>query len=131
MMQLRILVFALVEKEGIARMFEGIAKLLGKTSSEVVDAIVRQVAELSVEGVCGLVETHVEEMSLSEARGYVRARAVCIVRQQTRAAISRHPKASEAITDMVVRAATERILPTVLRQAGVGVPRRPELLMAA
>ena len=112
-------------------MFAAMAKLFGKASSGVIDAMVRQVAELSVECVCQRVATRVEEMTLSEARGYVRARAAQVVSRQARLAISRQPEVDVAWTSAIVRAATEQIVPLVLRQARVDVPRRIEARIAA
>jgi len=112
-------------------MLHGIASLLKKSSPEVVDAMTRQVAEQSVEDVCQRVATHMDGMTLSEARGYIRARAAGIVRRQTRLAISRNPGTGQDIAEVVARSATERILPTVLRRTGVGVPRALELPAAA
>ncbi len=112
-------------------MFHGITKFLKKPTSEAIDAVVRQVAEQSLESVCKQVEDCVDGMTLPEARGYVRARAAKIVRRQARQVISRQPAAIQELKDMVVQAATERILPAVLRQTSVGVPRTLELPMAA
>jgi len=101
-------------------MINVIAKLLGAPPASRVDVLSRQVAELSLESVCQLVGERVESMTFSEARGYVRARAAQIVRKQSRLAISRQAGAEQAWT-----VATERIVPLVLRQAGVGVPKLP------
>jgi len=106
-------------------MINVIAKLLGAPPASRVDVLSRQVAELSLESVCQLVGERVESMTFSEARGYVRARAAQIVRKQSRLAISRQAGAEQAWTESVVRVATERIVPLVLRQAGVGVPKLP------
>ncbi len=100
-----------------------IIKLLGADSASRVDALSRQVADSSVESVCQLVCGHIESMTFSEARGYVRARAGRIVRKQTRLVISRHARTKQAWEDAVTRAATEQLVPLVLRQAGVGVPK--------
>ena len=113
-------------------MIQGIAKLLGAVSSVKTDQLVKQVSEASIASVCERVAQHIEEMSLSEARGYVRARAARVVRRETRLAISRlssNVDASQA--DNVVRAATERLVPVVIRRMSVGVPRSAALPMAA
>jgi hypothetical protein len=112
-------------------MFERIAKLFGASPSPVVDALVRKVAELSVESVAARVAVQVEAMSLPEARGYIRARATQVVRRQTRLAIAKHPGASLAWTRSIVRASTERLLPLVLRKTGVGLPRQYAEVRAA
>lgn len=112
-------------------MFNGIAKLFGTAPTRAVDAVVSQVIESSLEGVCRLVDGRVNEMSLSEARGYVRARAAQLIACQSRQAISRSPESNLSWTPTVARAATERIIPLVLRQTGVGVPRSASLPKAA
>ncbi len=99
--------------------------------SGVIDALVRQVAELSLEGVVERVSARIEEMTLSEARGYVRARAAYVVRRQTRQVISQHQEATENWSAAIVPAATERLVPLVLRQTSVGVPRRNLMRKAA
>jgi len=113
-------------------MIEIFAKLLGAIPSRRIDALSRQVADLSLESVCQLVGDRIESMTFSEARGYVRARAARVVRKQARIVISRSPGADQAWGDVVTRAATERIVPLVLRQTGVGVPKvTSQLRMAA
>jgi len=112
-------------------MFKVIAKLFRPATSGQMDALAGQVAELSKDSVCQLVCDDVESMSLSEARGYVRARAARIVRKQARVVISRQPGAELEWVDLVARTATERLVPLVLRQAAVGVPRTAVIRMAA
>ena len=104
-------------------MINHLAKLLSAASAGRMDALSRQVADLSLQGVCELVGDHIEDMTFSEARGYVRARASRVVRKQARMAIGRHPGADQAWLDAITRSATERIVPLVLRQTGVGVLR--------
>ncbi len=113
-------------------MFSSIARLFRSTMpSGAIDALVRQIAELSLEGVVERVSDRIDEMTLSEARGYVRARAAHVVRRQTRQAISQHQEATEDWSEAIVPAATERLVPLVLRQTGVGVPRRNLMRKAA
>ena len=102
-------------------MIKAIAQLLGTGSASRIDALSRQVAELSLESVCELVHGRVESMSFSEARGYARARASRIVRKHARAVICRDASAEQAWEDDIVRAATEQLVPLVLRHTGVGV----------
>jgi len=104
-------------------MIKTLAKLLGATASSQGDSLVRQVADLSLESVCQLVSGHVEGMTFSEARGYVRARARRVVRKQARLVISPYPAAEQAWVDVIARRATEQLVPLVLRQTGVGVPK--------
>ena len=86
------------------------------------EPLVRQVVESSLPGVLQRVADHTDGMSLSEARGYVRARAAQVVKRQTRLAIMGQPEAQDSWKASIVRQATERLVPHVLRQAAVGVP---------
>ncbi|MGI9430005.1 MAG: hypothetical protein ACR2NM_15190 [Bythopirellula sp.] len=104
-------------------MINHLAKLLSGASNGRMDALSRQVADLSLDSVCEVVGDRIECMTFSEARGYVRARASRVVRKQARMAISRHPGADQTWLDAITRSATERIVPLVLRQTGVGVPK--------
>jgi len=112
-------------------MMNTIAKLFGFAPSSRIDAISRQVAELSLDSVCDLVCDRVDSMSLSEARGYVRARAARIVRRHAHFAIVRHAGVDVAWTDQVARMAIERMVPHVLRKTGVGVPKAATIRLAA
>ena len=104
-------------------MINTIAKLLGAAPTSQIDALARLVADVSLESVCQLVSGHVESMTFSEARGYVRARAGSLVRKQARVAINCQPGAEEAWIDAIAHGATEQIVPLVLRQTGVGMPK--------
>ena len=112
-------------------MIKAIAQLFGSASSSRIDALALQVVESSVESVCQLVEDQVECMKLSEARGYVRARAASVVRRQSRLAIGGQPGADVAWTDVVARTAIERLVPLVLRKTGVGVLKASVARLAA
>ena len=112
-------------------MLAGIAKLFGTTPSGAIESLTRQVAEMSLAGIVERVAARVDNMTLSEARGYVRARAAQVVRRQAQLAISQHKNAEPVWAAMIVPAATERIVPLVLRQTGVGLPRRTEMRLAA
>ena len=105
-------------------MLEAVAKVFRSEPSAKVEAFARQVVDESVADVAQLVAKQMEGMTLSEARGYVRARSAQIVRRQTRLAIHRHPHAAPDWSASIVRTATERLVPLVLRQTGVGIPRR-------
>lgn len=116
-------------------MVEVLANLLGISTSTKPDSLIKQVTEASIAGVCEDVAAEIDTMSLSEARGYIRARAARVVRKQTRLAISRQAKPHSICSHSVARAATERLIPTVLREMKVGVPRtlvaQPEPLRMA
>ena len=112
-------------------MLEAVAKMFRSESSAKIEALARQVVDESVENVAQLVANHMEAMTLSEARGYVRARSAQIVRRQTRLAVNRHPDAAPDWSASIIRAATERLVPLVLRQTGVGIPRRADTRSAA
>jgi len=112
-------------------MFSLFAKLIPAVPAAKADALARQVVEASLSAATELVAEQTSEMTLSEARGYVRARCGRIVRRQTRLAINRHPDANSTWTNTVVRIATERLVPLVLRESKVGVPRSTQLPAAA
>lgn len=113
-------------------MLTSIAKLFRSTApAEAIEALARQVSELSLEDVIERVSSRIENMPLSEARGYVRARAAQVVRIQTRRALSQHAEASEDWASLIIPSATERLVPLVIRQTGVGLPRPEKLRMAA
>jgi hypothetical protein len=80
------------------------------------DALVRHVAESSVEAVYRLVADRIESMSVCEARGYVRARAGREIRRQARLAFSNQPGLNQAWETLVVLRATERVAPLAMRQ---------------
>lgn len=80
------------------------------------DALVRHVAEASVEAICRLVQERVEAMGPCEARGYVRARAAREIRQQTRLAFSQQPGVDPSWELLVVVRSTERVVPLAMRQ---------------
>jgi hypothetical protein len=104
-------------------MLEAVAKIFRSQPSAKINAITRQVVDDSVADVAQLVANRMEGMMLSEARGYVRARSAQVVRRQTRLVLHRHPIASADWSASIIRSATERLVPLVLRQTGVGVPR--------
>jgi hypothetical protein len=72
------------------------------------DALVRHVAEASVDAICRLVEDRIEAMGPCEARGYVRARAAREIRQQ--------PGVDASWELLVVVRSTERVVPLAMRQ---------------
>lgn len=112
-------------------MIRRFAKLFQLASSKAIDSLAGQVAEACTESVYQRVVAQVEAMTLSEARGYVRARASQLVRRQTRLAISQTTDAKVDWSEQIVRVATERIVPRVLRQAAVGVPCVARIKVAA
>ena len=112
-------------------MIAEIAKLFGVTSSRKVEALIKQVADASIAPVCERLAEEMDAMSLPEARGYIRARAARVVRRETRIAINRLPKTEVVCSEVIIRSATEKLVPLVLRQLSVGVPRSSSLPMAA
>jgi hypothetical protein len=93
--------------------------LLGHTRSNV-EPLIRQIAEQSLAEVCQLVDGRMVGMSLAEARGYVRARATQIVMHETRLAIAKSTDVEFASMADIVRQATERLIPQVIRKMHVG-----------
>ena len=120
----------------VGSMIQTIAKLLSAAPTKQIDALSRQVADLSMEGVCQLVSGPIQSMTFSEARGYVRARAGRIVQKKALQVINQNPGAQTRTTesawvDDVVHAATEQLVPLVLRQVGLGVPKAATKLRLA
>jgi len=111
-------------------MIDLLMKLLPAAHSPDVETAIRQIAESSIEDVCQRVSPRIDKMTLSEARGYVRARAVEIVRAETRRLLAGKVDALQQF-DFVVRSAVERLVPAVLRRTGVGVPRPVSYVAAA
>ena len=105
-------------------MLEAVVEILRSEPSAKVEAFARHVVDESVEEVAQLVANQMEGMTLSEARGYVRARSAQIVLRQTCLAVNRHPNAAPDWSASIVRTATERLVPLVLRQTAVGIPRQ-------
>jgi len=83
---------------------------------QTLDALVRHVAEASVEAICRLVEDRIQTMGPCEARGYVRARAAREIRQQTRLAFSQQPGIDASWELLVVVRSTERVIPLAMRR---------------
>ena len=82
----------------------------------ILDALVRRVAEGSVEAICQLIGDRTRSMSVCEARGYVRARAAAEIRRQAKLAFSQQPGVDAAWAPLVILRATERAAPLALRQ---------------
>ena len=96
---------------------------VGGASRRALDALVRHVAEVSVEAVCRLVGNRIDAMSVCEARGYIRARASMEIRRQTRVACAHLSGVDAARQLLIVQRATERVTPQVLRHLASGRAR--------
>ena len=96
-----------------------VSYLRGKGSVRT-EKLVQDVADRSLESVCRDVEGHMGDMSLAEARGYVRARATQVVLREARLAIANSPDADFTIMANIVRAVTDRLVPQVIRRTHVG-----------
>jgi hypothetical protein len=92
----------------------------------VLDALVRRIAEASVEAICQLVGDRTRSMSVCEARGYVRARAAGEIRRQARLAFSQQPGVDAAWEPLIVLRATERVAPLAMRQLAAGRTQQAE-----
>ncbi len=108
-----------------------IAMLFKTTPAAKVEVVARQVVDSSLASATQLVAADLAEMSLSEARGFIRARCGRLLRRHTRMAINNHAEADICWTPQVLRMATERLIPVVLRESRVGMPRQLGLKMAA
>ncbi|QDS99736.1 hypothetical protein [Adhaeretor mobilis] len=85
-----------------------------------VELLSRQVAEQSLSGVTQLIAGSTSGMTLCETRGYIRARSGKEIRRQTRLLLASGTTGSGDITSAIIRKATERLVPRVLRQLVAG-----------
>jgi hypothetical protein len=104
-----------------------IERPVGAAARRSLDAMVRQVADLSVDAVSRLVADRVTKMTVSEARGYTRARAAKEIRRQTRLILPQHVAADADWQRAVIVRATDRVAPLVLRQLATERIRQAEL----
>ncbi len=100
--------------------------LLG-SARESAEPLVRQIAEQSLAEVCHQVDGRMTGMSLAEARGYVRARATQVIMRQARLAIANSADVEFTAMATVVRQATERLIPQVIRKSFVAAQRVPRI----
>jgi hypothetical protein len=103
-----------------------ISLLLGQGRSNV-EPLIRQIVEQSLSEVCRLVEGRMVGMSLAEARGYVRARATQIVMHETRLAIAKSSDVAFSSMADIVRQATERLIPQVIRKMHLANQQAPRV----
>lgn len=108
-------------------MVDAILSFLQGNLQRRLEAIVRQVADLSIEGVVDAVEGRTAGMSLCELRGYIRARAGGEIRRQARLVLSRHPGADPAWEAEVVARAADRVAPLAIRRLASVAYRKPAL----
>lgn len=80
------------------------------------EELVRHVAEVSVEKTCILVGDRTAGMGLSEARGYIRARAGKEIRRHARLAVARSIEADADWENAIAVRASDRLAPLVMRQ---------------
>lgn len=96
------------------------------------DALVKQVAEASVESVVRLVGDRTAGMSPCEARGYVRARSSVEIRRQVRVALSHRPTGEQQWESLITARAAEAAPALVLRRlAAAKAPARSSQRRAA
>lgn len=96
------------------------------------DALVKQVAEASVESVMRLIGDRTAGMSPCEARGYVRARSSVEIRRQVKAVLSQRPAGEQQWESLVIARAAEAAAALVLRRlATVSTPARSSKRRAA
>ncbi|MDC0936536.1 hypothetical protein OAS39_09625 [Pirellulales bacterium] len=95
------------------------------------DPLARQIADLSSAAVLNLVAGRTDRMTLCETRGYIRARAACEIRRQVRLSLA-NGSADAGLGPQLVRKATDRVVPVVLRRlAALEAPAPQHLLRAA
>jgi hypothetical protein len=112
-------------------MLDIVVKMFRRVPTNKSETLIRQVVESSLAEVAQRVAGRVDDMSQSEARGYVRARSSAVVLRQVRVALKRQANFAPELTAAVASAATERLIPQVLRQASAGVSRRMAPPLAA
>jgi hypothetical protein len=95
--------------------------LLGNPRT-ITEPLVRQIAEQSLAEICQLVEGRMANMTLAEARGYVRARATQVVLRESRIAIAKSTDVEFAEMATVARQATERLISQVIRRTHTSAP---------
>lgn len=83
--------------------------------SKSIEAVIRQVAESSVDAVLQAVRGRLAGMGPFEARGYIRARAGVAVRRHARIAVSRQADVTTP-WETIAAHASERVAPLVLRK---------------
>lgn len=97
-------------------MIKRLLQRLAVNASRDVDLLARQIAENSAPAVLHRVAGRTARMTLCETRGYIRARAAVEIRNRTRAALVRSSAATADQRAHVIRRATDRVVPLVLRQ---------------
>lgn len=102
-----------------------------KPSRQVLERLIRQTSDAGLAEVCETVSSKIERMPLAEARGYVRARGASIVRRYTHRVISKESQTEVVCSEKVTRSAVELMLPKILRQSRVGIPRTLTVRKAA
>ena len=108
-----------------------LTKLFTITPEAKLESLANQVAETSLTDAANQVNIDLSELSLAEARGYLRARCGQVVRRQVRLAIRRHPSATLDWATEIGNRAVEKLVSTLLRDLRVGIPRSTVLRRAA
>lgn len=113
-------------------MIEYFLRLLESRDQSKINAVAAQIGEASVEEVCRKLGNRCDQMTFSETRGYVRVRAAQVVWRHTRRQIACSQNLPDKWAGAIVRQATERILPQVLRQLSrTAMPATPLPLQRA
>ena len=92
-----------------------IQRLLPNRVNKAVEQAARDVATKSQPVVSERLRAAVSTMSLSEARGYVRAKAGAPVRKATEHAVQQAPLLTAELFDRVARVATEKVVHCIVR----------------
>ena len=112
-------------------MIQHLMRALSVSQRKALDLMSREVAASSEETVYRLVVHSVDSMSLSETRGYIRARASREVRRRTRRALADIGESGTDQIAKVARRSTERLVPVVMRRLSAVPPRALRLSNAA
>lgn len=108
-------------------MFKTLIRLVRGSVGHNAEPVVRQIVEKCLAEVCDQVEGHLQGMTLPEARGYVRARATRVVIREVRTVIASSTTLEFVAMAVIVRQATERLIPQVIRRTYVGAKRLPRV----
>ena len=85
----------------------------GSSKGGAADQLVRSVSERSVEGICHRLKADLSTMTTAEARGYVRARAIGVVRCQAQVVAAE--AGQDSLPEEVCSRALERAVHLVIR----------------
>ncbi len=90
--------------------------ILENRKSRVIAAHARPLAEANVQGVVQLVQDQISEMTTSEIRGFVRARAAHGIRRSTRIRLAGRRRLPQECRIAIIHKATDLLIPLVMHE---------------